>query len=129
MQSSWLGFVVGAAFCGVIALLFRHHVTRRFRARALLERGGVLVDVDAPEEFVRHDSQGAINIPLEELAMRAHELGPRGTPLVVFAQKFWRGARAAQALRGMGFWEVMNASGLRAVVEPPPPPRSLSGRR
>jgi SAM-dependent methyltransferase len=43
-----------------------------------------ILDVRAPAEFESLHRTGAVNIPLEELADRVHELPPRDRPLIVF---------------------------------------------
>lgn len=112
MTSAWVGFVVGGALCAPFALLFHYYVIRIFVARDWLTRGALLVDVDAADEFARHHPRVAVNIPLEELARRAHELGGTQQPVVIFAHRWIRGARAAQLLRSVGFAKVMNAAGV-----------------
>lgn len=107
-----LGLLAGGAVAGTCMAAWHHYVVRMSQAREWLARGGVLVDVDTAGEFARHHPRVAINVPLEDLARRAHELGEQGTPLVVFAHSWRRGVRATRELRGMGFWEVMNAGGL-----------------
>jgi rhodanese-related sulfurtransferase len=103
---------LGGALCGAFALMFHHYVVRIFKARSWLSRGAVLVDVDIAGEFARHHPRVAVSVPLEALAQRAHELGERSNPVVIFAHSWSRGARAVHLLRGVGFTEVMNAAGL-----------------
>lgn len=112
MSGAWLGAIVGSGACVALAILFHHYAVRVSNARAWLTRGALLVDVDAAGEFARHHPRVAVNIPLEDLARRAHELGTRERPLVVFAHSWLRGARATRELRALGTWEVMNAAGL-----------------
>lgn len=107
-----LGLLAGGAIVGTCAAAWHHYVVRTSKARAWLARGAVLVDVDTAGEFARHHPRVAINVPLEDLSRRAHELGHKDTPIVVFAHSWTRGARATAELRGMGFWDVMNAAGL-----------------
>jgi rhodanese-related sulfurtransferase len=108
--------IAGALICGIafaaFGAMFHHYVVRISKARAWLARGGILVDVDQRSEFARHHPHVAVNIALEELAQRAHELGGKDRPIVVFAHKWRAGARATSVLRRIGFWEVMNVAGL-----------------
>jgi rhodanese-related sulfurtransferase len=101
-----VGYLVASGF------LFRHYVVRVHKACALLTRGAILVDVDTAEEFARHHPRVAVNIPLEQLARRVHELGGLERPIVVFAHSWARGARAVHRHGMRGFTEVLNAAGL-----------------
>jgi rhodanese-related sulfurtransferase len=113
MPGAWFGLLAGGSLCGLFAVMFHHYVVRISKARDWLSRGALLVDVDAAGEFARHHPRVAVNIPLENLARRAHELGENKKPLVIFAHSWRRGAQAVHELRGIGFWEVMNAAGLQ----------------
>lgn len=68
------------------------YVVRISKARSWLSRGALLVDVDTAGELARHHPRVAVNIPLEDLARRAHELGENNKPLVIFAHSWRRGA-------------------------------------
>lgn len=75
---------------------------------ALLEQGGVIVDVRTPEEFARGHARGAINIPLDRLAKDAKRIKARGAVITCCASGM-RSASAAAQLRAMGFENVHNA--------------------
>jgi rhodanese-related sulfurtransferase len=105
--------LVVVAYFGLTAALFYYFAVRIDRARALLLRGGLLVDVDRAPEFARHHPSIAVSIPLEDLEVRSAELGASNRPLVVFAHSWLRGARAAHILRAIGFAEVLNLASVR----------------
>jgi rhodanese-related sulfurtransferase len=84
-------------------------------ARRLLAQGALLLDVGDREEYADGHLDGALNIPSEELGPRQAELGDRGRPIVTYARSHFRSARAAQALRGIGFQDVFNIGTLRGV--------------
>ncbi len=90
--SAWVGFVAGGALCALFALRFHDCVIRIFEARGWLTRGALLVDDNNAGEFARHRPRVAVNIPLEELARRAHELGGTQQPVVIFAHRWIRRA-------------------------------------
>lgn len=75
-------------------------------ARALAARGAVLLDVRTPEEFASEHVEGAVNIPLGELAARSRELGRKERPVVVYCRSGRRSAEAARFLRSLGFAHV-----------------------
>ncbi len=112
-----MGTAFGVLFAGAclatVAWLFHHYLVRLHDARRWLSSGALLVDVDSPFDFYRHHPRKAVSVPLEHLAQRAVEFGPRDTAIVVFGHSWLRGARAVHDLREMGFSAVMNAAGLR----------------
>ncbi|XXF78369.1 rhodanese-like domain-containing protein [Myxococcaceae bacterium GXIMD 01537] len=78
------------------------------KAREWVARGAVLLDVRTPDEFRQGHPEPARNIPLQELPQRLAELGPPGTPVVVYCQAGGRSTRAADLLRASGYPEVFN---------------------
>jgi rhodanese-related sulfurtransferase len=109
-----LGFAYGAACAAILAMRFHHDVMRLFEARDRLHhRDAVLLDVDCCGDFVARHPRLAMNIPLEELAMRAHELGSKSRPIVVYAHHWRDGMKAVQLLRNLGFQDVYDAAGVR----------------
>ncbi|HUL60706.1 MAG TPA: rhodanese-like domain-containing protein [Anaeromyxobacteraceae bacterium] len=95
-------------------------------ARALVGAGARLVDVRTPEEFAAGHLPRAVNVPYDEIAERIAEIGPPATPVVVYCRSGRRAARAAEALRGLGYGEVhdlgpMSAWPVDAAGVPLPP--------
>jgi peroxiredoxin family protein/rhodanese-related sulfurtransferase/TusA-related sulfurtransferase len=70
----------------------------------------VLVDVRTPEEFSLGSIAEAINVPLDTLRGRLHEL-PRDKKIYIICQVGLRGYLAARILNQQGFKEVYNLSG------------------
>jgi rhodanese-related sulfurtransferase len=75
-------------------------------ARALVEKGARLVDVRAPEEFASGHVPGAVNIPVQDLAQRMGEVGPKDGPVVVYCKSGNRSGRAASLLKEAGFTAI-----------------------
>ena len=71
------------------------------RARELVAAGATLLDVRTPAEFAGGHLDGALNIPVAELASRQAEV-PRGR-VVVYCQSGGRSARAAGLLASAGY--------------------------
>ncbi|HJL14283.1 MAG TPA: rhodanese-like domain-containing protein [Sandaracinaceae bacterium LLY-WYZ-13_1] len=95
------------------------------RARALVDRGAVLVDVRSRLEYLVRHVDGARNIPVAELPRRADELGDPETPIVVYCLSGHRSAEAARILEDAGFERVYDAGSIFAYgggrhVRPPP---------
>jgi len=78
----------------------------------MVEAGARLVDVRTPREFASGHLEGAVNIPLQELPNRVQEIGPPGTPVVVYCAQGPRSAMAERFLRAQGFADVHNLGGM-----------------
>lgn len=72
-------------------------------------RGDVFLDVRTPEEVAGGTVEGAINIPLGELATRAAEL-PKDKAIFVFCRSGVRSRKASEFLDGKEF-TVYNIDG------------------
>jgi phage shock protein E len=79
---------------------------------ALIESGAVVVDVRTEEEFEEEHYPNAICIPVNEIAQRAAEIGPKDKPVVLYCASGARSAYAARILKSLGFSKVVNAGGL-----------------
>lgn len=75
---------------------------------ALREAGAVLVDVRSPGEYAAGAIPGSINLPLDEIRERSHELPD--APLIVHCQVGQRGHTASALLRQLGH-DVANLDG------------------
>lgn len=96
---------------GYVAENSRNGTTPSLQWHELAEavrQGAALVDVRSSAEFAAGGIPGAINIPLDELRDRLHELPPG--PLVVHCQVGQRGHVATRLLLQHGF-EVRNLDG------------------
>lgn len=72
-------------------------------ARQLVQDGARLVDVRTPAEFAAGHIDGAVNIPVQQLDARLHELQPKDRPLVVYCRSGHRSGNAARLLKSAGF--------------------------
>ena len=72
-------------------------------ARSLASAGAKVVDVRTPEEFASGHVPGAINIPYDEIARRASEIGPPSTQVVLYCRTGRRSAIAVEALQRAGY--------------------------
>ncbi|MFP3360815.1 rhodanese-like domain-containing protein, partial [Planococcus sp. SIMBA_143] len=68
----------------------------------IVENGGTLIDVRNPSEFKKGYINGAINIPVDELRSKLHEL-PQDETIYVHCQVGLRGYIATRILRENGF--------------------------
>ena len=86
-------------------------------ARRLVEEGAVLLDVRTPEEFGAGHVEGAVNVHVEELDARMHEIealtgGDRSKPIVVYCSTGYRAGIAKEKLLAAGFEMVTNLGGI-----------------
>ena len=72
--------------------------------------GTTLIDVRTADEYGLGTIRGAINIPLDDLRERIHEI-PTDKPVIVFCAIGLRGYIALKILTGRGFKNVRNLSG------------------
>ncbi len=77
---------------------------------------GPSLDLRSPDEFAAGHLPGAVNIPLEELPERLHELPPRGEPLLLYGPS---AEAAARFLSQKPRWEI-------AYCDDPLPSHGLS---
>ncbi|ABF92219.1 rhodanese domain protein [Myxococcus xanthus DK 1622] len=83
------------------------------KARQLVAEGAVLLDVRTPQEFQEGHPEPARNIPVQELPRRLAEVGPPGTPVVVYCAAGGRSAQAVQLLRANGFPDVFDLKSVK----------------
>lgn len=82
----------------------------------------VFLDVRSRPEFAAGHARGAVHVPLQQVADRAHELEPhRDRRILVYCLSGHRAARAVDTLRARGFAKAENAGGIgglrRAGIE------------
>jgi phage shock protein E len=71
--------------------------------RDKVKNGALLLDVRTPEEFREGHVDGAKNIPVQDLARRLGELGPKSQHIVLYCRSGGRSAAAAQLLKSQGY--------------------------
>lgn len=73
----------------------------------LKENGATLVDVRSAAEFASGSAPGTINIPLQELGSRLHEI-PKSAPVVLCCASGTRSGMAKMMLKKHGYERVFN---------------------
>jgi len=73
----------------------------------LKSAGAVLIDVRSSGEFAQGNAPGTVNIPLQELGSRLHEI-PKAYPVVVGCASGTRSGMAAMLLKRNGYARVHN---------------------
>jgi rhodanese-related sulfurtransferase len=97
--------------------------------KRLAAAGAVVVDVRTPEEFARGHVPGAKNIPHDEIAARAAEIGPPSTPVVVYCRSGRRSALAIESLKELGYRSLWNAGGYDGWPRDEAPAGAAKGAR
>jgi rhodanese-related sulfurtransferase len=75
-------------------------------ARKLVAAGIKVVDVRTPAEYAAGHLPGAVNVPFDEVERRTAELGPPGTPVLLYCRSGRRSGIATDTLRKLGFDEI-----------------------
>jgi phage shock protein E len=98
-------------------------------ARALSERGAIILDVRDKEEFETGHIKGATHLSRGTLEMRAHEVIPdTDTPVVCYCNGGNRAALAADTLQKIGYKSVSSIrGGLKAYKASSEKPSSKQG--
>lgn len=76
----------------------------------------IVVDVRTPDEFRSGAIPGAINIPLDELQARVHELGSKSREITLYCASGARSAYGQRGLMQMGFTNVKNGGGIMQMM-------------
>jgi phage shock protein E len=105
--SDWL-MIAGAVAVALFLLNQRRGRISGPAARTLVASGAVLLDVRTRAEFASGHLERARNIPLDELARRLEELGPKDKPVILYCASGVRSAMAAGTLRKNGFTQLHN---------------------
>ncbi|MFP2957349.1 rhodanese-like domain-containing protein [Myxococcus sp. 1LA] len=105
---------VSALSLGLLLVSCAHNRSAGAEAHRRVEAGATLVDVRTPEEFAAGHLPGAVNIPVEDLPHRFHELGSPEKPLVIYCRSGARSIRAERLLKERGFQDVFNLGPMSA---------------
>lgn len=82
----------------------------------VLPENAILIDVRSPQEFASGHIQGAISLPLNSISHQIDKVVPnKGTPVIVYCMSGARSASARKHLLGMGYLQVFNGGGVRAL--------------
>ena len=85
------------------------------KAKALVAGGAKLVDVRSPAEFTEKHIDGAVNVPLAEVANT--DMGAKDKPVVVYCGSGTRSAKAAAKLQAKGYTQVFDLGAMSSWDE------------
>ncbi len=113
-SSMWIAMAAAVVvFIFVQRLRSRVGSEQAEKIREALEQGARLVDVRSVAEFSGGHQNGAINIPVSELAGRTRELGSRKKPVVLYCATGSRSSQAVRFLASQGYEQVLDLKTLR----------------
>lgn len=76
-----------------------------------------LLDVRTPGEYAHEHIEGAINIPLDLLPFRLHEVRAMTKPIMVYCHSGGRSGLAVTLLQQNGISEVYNGGSMTDLVQ------------
>jgi rhodanese-related sulfurtransferase len=76
----------------------------------------LIIDVRTPQEFRGGAYPGAVNIPLDELASRVHELGSRSRDIILYCASGARSSYGQRILSQLGYMKVRNGGGIMQMM-------------
>jgi rhodanese-related sulfurtransferase len=103
------GAIAALLFLSLIGYFFWRGTVVVMNARRLVnEQGALLIDVGSPAQFTAMHIAGSVNILATDVALHQAEIGSVDRPIVVYARSGFQSARAAHALRSIGYQRVVN---------------------
>tara|TARA_Y100000385_G_C12831469_1_gene524719 strand:- start:267 stop:626 length:360 start_codon:yes stop_codon:yes gene_type:complete len=78
---------------------------------AMLEAGGIVIDVRSEAEFYSGHIENSLNIPLGEITSKIDQLKDKDQPIITCCVSGMRSAGAAKILRASGYTHVVNGGG------------------
>ncbi|HPT32145.1 MAG TPA: rhodanese-like domain-containing protein, partial [Prolixibacteraceae bacterium] len=76
----------------------------------------LVIDVRTPQEFRSGAYPGAVNIPLDELGARMHELGSHSREIILYCASGARSAYGQRLLQQLGYTKVKNGGGIMQMM-------------
>lgn len=83
--------------------------------KELVKNGAVILDVRSKEEFNGGHVKGAINIPVDSLAVNASKLGGKDTYIITCCMSGGRSSVAKNILHTAGYNNVHNGGGWQSL--------------
>lgn len=73
-------------------------------AHKLVQDGATLVDVRSADEYATKHIDGAVNVPVDDVA--THDFGGKDKPVVLYCMHGQRSGHAAEVMRSAGYTHV-----------------------
>ena len=96
---------------GLVVLIIAFQIYRQFKIKGIMpqviKEGALFIDVRTPEEFASAHHEKSINIPLQEIESRMHEI-PKDKNIVLFCRSGNRSGMAKSILDKNGYTKTFN---------------------
>lgn len=79
-----------------------------------VQEGAILIDVRTQGEYLNGSVNNAVNIPLDQLVAKSGRYS-KEIPLIVFCRSGMRSQQAKRVLEQLGYQNVYNGGGVRAL--------------
>lgn len=76
----------------------------------------LIIDVRTPDEFSGGAYPGAVNIPLDQLPSKIHEIGSHSREIILYCASGARSAYGQRVLQQLGFTNVKNGGGIMQMM-------------
>lgn len=80
--------------------------------------GAVLLDVRTAEEYRGGHVPGSVNVDVDRIGEAALLIPSKSTPIFVYCYSGARSSAATDALKSMGYLDVINIGGIRSYTGP-----------
>lgn len=99
--------------------LFSQASNRAIEAWEWVEQGALLIDVRTSAEFEQRHIEGAINIPLNEIAKQMKKID-KSQPIVLYCRSGNRSGQAYELLAQSGYTLLLNGGGIEEMLSVKP---------
>ena len=102
-------------FCILIIFFIKKKFFDTTNYKAMLDAGGVIIDVRSAEEFMTGNIENSINIPLMELSSNLSQLKDKDQSIITCCASGIRSAGAKKILISKGYKNVINGGGWNSL--------------
>lgn len=99
--------------------LFSQASNRAIEAWEWVEQGALLIDVRTSAEFEQQHIEGAINIPLNEIAKQMKKID-KSQPIVLYCRSGNRSGQGYELLAQSGYTLLLNGGGIEEMLSVKP---------
>ena len=107
--------IIGVLIVGGFYYFKRSLLKSNKQVLEMIQTGAKVVDVRSAGEFNAYHYDGAINIPVGNLAASLGKLGDKNSPIVVYCASGARSSAASMILKKNGYTNVVNGGGLGSM--------------
>jgi len=102
-------------FCILIFFFIKKRFFDNTDYRAILNSGGIIIDVRSGSEFLTGNIENSVNIPLAEIPSSLNRFNDKNQPIITCCASGIRSAAAKKIFITKGYTNVINGGGWRAL--------------